>query len=129
MTLIARYLKARPRFVQALTLAKKIRYLVTLPSMPEVLAARLLVSYHLAHQRPMLQVFLDVLGSAHESGLITTDPEGPVPVDRLAAAAMALDATFAPEDVTLYFATLLSQDPDTWGAIQSLPQMSRGQEQ
>jgi hypothetical protein len=84
------------------------------------------VSYHLAAQRPMLAAFLDALGLGHDNGLITTDPDGPIPVERLTAAAEALDQTFPPADVSLYLATLLSQDPDTWGALQSVPQTSRG---
>jgi hypothetical protein len=124
--LVARHLKARPKFVQGLPLARRTRYLATLPGMPEALAARLLVSYHLAAQRPMLATFLDALGLAHDNGLITSDPDGPILVERLTAAADALDQTFAPADVSLYLATLLSQDPDTWGALQSVPQTSRG---
>ena len=128
MTLIARHLKARPKFVQGLPLEKKARYLVTFPQMPDALAARLLVSYHLAHQRPMLKGFLDALGIAHEDGLITTNPEGPISAERLTAAADALDQAFPPDDVTLYLATLLSQDPETWGALQAVPQTARGRE-
>jgi hypothetical protein len=128
MTLIARQLKARPKFVQGLPLERKARYLVTFPHMPDALAARLLVSYHLAQQRPMLKAFLDALGIAHEEGLITSDPEGPITAERLAAAADALDAAFPPEDVTLYLGTLLSQDPDTWGALSDVPQTARGRE-
>jgi uncharacterized protein Usg len=128
MTLIARQLKARPKFVQGLPLEKKARYLASFPQMPDALAARLLVSYHLAHQRPMLQAFLDALGIAHEDGVIAADPEGPISAERLATAADALDAAFPPEDVTLYLATLLSQDPETWGALQGVPQASRGRE-
>ena len=128
MTLIARQLKARPKFVQGLPLERKARYLVNFAHMPDALAARLLVSYHLAHQRSMLKGFLDALGIGHEDGLITTDPEGPITVERLTAAADALDQSFAPEDVTLYLATLLSQDPETWGALSAVPQTARGRE-
>jgi hypothetical protein len=85
--------------------------------MPEPLAARLLVSYHLAHQRPMLSAFLDALGIAHENGLITKDPEGPLAAERVAAAVQALDAQFPRDDVTVYLGTLLTQDPDTWAAL------------
>ena len=55
-------------------------------------------------------------------------PKAPISAERLAAAADALDQTFPHEDVTLYLATLLSQDPETWGALQSVPQASRGRE-
>ncbi len=38
----------------------------------------LLVSYHLAHQRPMMGAFLDALGIAHEEGLIKEEsPKAP----------------------------------------------------
>jgi hypothetical protein len=114
--------------VQGLPLEKKARYLVSFPQMPDALAARLLVSYHLAHQRPMLKGFLDALGIVHEEGLITADPEGPISAERLAAAADALDAAFPPEDVTLYLSTLLSQDPETWGALHNVPQAARGRD-
>lgn len=120
MVLLARHLKARPRFVQSQPVEKRSRYLASYPGMPDALAARLLVSYHLGHQRPMLKAFLDALGIAHEEGLITSDPEGPIPTERLRAAVAALDESFPREDVTLYLATLLSQDPETWKAIEEL---------
>jgi hypothetical protein len=115
--LLARRLKARPKFVAGLPVEKRARYLAAYPGMPEALAARLLVSYHLAHQRPMLAAFLDALGVAHENGLIAQDPEGPPPADRVAAAVDALDGQFAREDVTVYLSTLLTQDPATWAAL------------
>ena len=125
MALIARQIKARPKFVQGLPIERKTRYLAGFPNMPEALAARLLVSYHLAHQRPMLAAFLDALGIAHEDGVISADPEGPIAGERLQAAASALDASFAPAEVTLYLRTLLSQDPETWAAAADLPQATR----
>jgi hypothetical protein len=115
--LLARRLKARPKFVAGLPVEKRARYLASHPAMPEPLAARLLVSYHLAHQRPMLAAFLDALGIAHENGLITQDPDGPLSAERVTAAVAALDERFAREDVTVYLGTLLTQDPGTWAAI------------
>jgi hypothetical protein len=32
---------------------------------------------------------------------------------------------FPAADVTLYFATLVSQDPDTWGGLGELPEANR----
>jgi hypothetical protein len=40
----------------------------------------------------------------------------------LTAAAAALDS-FPAEDVSLYFSTLLWQDPETWKGLQELPQV------
>ena len=120
MALIARQHNFRVKFVQALPRQKKVRYLIGLPSIPEGLAARLLVSYHLAHQRPLLAAFLEALGIPHEDGLITQDPEGPIPPDRLRAAAGAVEGAFPGEDVALYFGTLLTQDPETWAGLADL---------
>ncbi len=122
MALLARHLKARPKFVQGLSVERRAKYLAHYPAMPEVLAARLLVSYHLAHQRPMLRSFLDALGIQHEDGLITGDVDGAIPRERLEAGVSALAAAYPPADVSLYLATLLAQDPDTWGALSEFPQ-------
>ena len=49
---------------------KKARHLTSLAGMSEIVAARLLVAFHLKHRRPMMASFLDALGIAHEDGLI-----------------------------------------------------------
>ena len=114
---IAHRIKFRVKSVFAMPDEKKSRYLLSLPSVSEVVAARLLVAYHLAHQRPMMGSFLDALEIAHENGLIVDDNLTPPSQDRLAAAAKALAASFPAEDVSLYFSTLLWQDPETWGSL------------
>ena len=83
----------------------------------DVLAARLLVSYHLAHQRPMMAAFLDALGIPHEDGLINDELETAVAPETLARGVDALRAAYPDADVRLYFETLLLQDPDTWGGL------------
>jgi hypothetical protein len=120
MALLARQLKARPRFVQSLSTERKARYLAAYPGMPDLLAARLLVSYHLAHQRPLMAAFLDALGIPHEDGLIGDEVAGPIAAERLATAAKSLAGRFPPEDVTRYFATLVAQDPETWNHLEAL---------
>jgi hypothetical protein len=122
MALLAKHLKARPKFVQGLPLERLARYLAHYPGMPDVLAARLLVSYHLAHQRPMLKAFLDAAGIPHEDGLINAELEGAIAKDKLAAGVDALGTAFPQGDVSLYLATLLAQDPDTWGGLAEFPQ-------
>jgi hypothetical protein len=117
MAFIARQHNFRVKFVQALPVEKKVRYLTALTAPPETLTGSLLVSYHLAHKRPMLAAFLDALGLSHEDGLITADPESPISEERLRAAAEQLRAAYPEEDVELYFATLLTQDPETWAAL------------
>jgi hypothetical protein len=120
MALLAQKLKARPKFVSGLPIERKAWHLAHFPGMSDVLAARLLVSYHLAHQRPMMAAFLDAIGIGHEDGLITTDVEGPLDAERLAAGATALRAAYPPSDVHLYFGTLLVQDPETWSGLEGL---------
>jgi hypothetical protein len=120
MALIARQHNFRVKFVQALSLEKKVRYLAALAAPPDTLTGSLLVSYHLAHKRPMLAAFLDALGLSHEDGLITADPDGPIPDERLRTAAAQLEGVYPAEDIELYFATLLTQDPETWAGLGTL---------
>jgi len=119
---IAHRIKFRLKSVQTMPLDKKTRQLLSLPAVSEPVAARLLVSYHLEHQRPMMGRFLDALGIAHDDGLIADEALAPPSADRLTAAARELAASCPAEDVSLYFSTLLWQDPDTWGALAELPQ-------
>jgi hypothetical protein len=114
---IAQRLKFRPKSVAALPRDKKVRYLASTLNVSDAVASRLLVTYHLARQRDMMGQFLDKLGIKHENGLIA-DEEVPRPdAARLAEAARQLAAEFPTDDASLYFATLVSQDPDTWGTL------------
>jgi hypothetical protein len=114
--LIAERKKFRPKTVVSLDVERKARHLASLLSLPDPMAARALVVYHLAEQRPMMGAFLDALGIAHENGLIQEDDVKP-DASKMAAAASEVGAKFPAEDVSLYFDTLLCQDPDTWGAL------------
>src|SRR5687767_5630224 len=71
IALIAKQIKFRAKSVLTLPVEKKARYLASLAQVSDLLAARLLVSYHLQHQRPMMGRFLDELGIQHENGLIS----------------------------------------------------------
>lgn len=120
---IAQRLKFRPKSAMALPIEKKTRYLLTMPGVSEVVAARLLVVYHLEHQRAMMGSFLDALGIKHENGLIEDEGiEAPAP-ERLKAAAATLGKSHPAEDVALYLSTLLWQDPDTWGGLFKAPEV------
>lgn len=114
---IAQRIKFRPKSVIALPVGRKARHLTALASLSEILAARLLVSYHLAHQRPMMASFLDALGIAHENGLIADEEFQPPSAEALSAAARTLTESYPADDVTLYLSTLVWQDPETWGAL------------
>jgi hypothetical protein len=114
---IAGHFRFRTKSVRALPIEKKARYLASLPGVPDSVAGRVLVAYHLAHQRPMLAAFLDALGMPHDNGVLNAEELKAPPADRLKEAAEKLRAAFPPADVDLYFETLVGQDPDTWGGL------------
>src|SRR5581483_5653473 len=113
--LIAQQKKFRPKTINGLDVDRRARHLATLPSLPDALAARALVVYHLTEQRAMMSAFLDALGIAHEDGLIQEDSAKPDP-EKIGPATEVLRQKFPAEDVHLYLETLVSQDPETWGA-------------
>ncbi|HUE89250.1 MAG TPA: hypothetical protein VMO26_24495 [Vicinamibacterales bacterium] len=126
VALIAQQIKFRPKSILALPVEKKARHLAALGQVSDLLAARLLVSYHLHHQRPMMGRFLDALGIAHEEGLITEEsPAAPAP-EKLDEAAKTLAAEFPAADVSRYFWTLLWQDPETWRGLQGRNELEAG---
>ncbi len=114
---IATHMKFRPRSVLTLAPDKRAKYLAQLPTMTDAIAARALVSYHLERQRPMMGAFLDLLGIAHENGLISEENLPKPDPAQAQQAARDLAASYPVEDVSLYLATLVSQDPETWEAL------------
>ena len=123
VALISRQIKFRPKSVLTLPVEKKAKHLASMGQVSDLLAARLLVSYHLQHQRAMMGRFLDLLGIAHEQGLINDEaPPAPAP-EKLDEAAKTLATEFPKEDVSRYFWTLLWQDPETWSGLQGRPEL------
>jgi hypothetical protein len=114
---IATHMRFRTKSIIGLPVGKKARYLAGLPSVSDSVAARALVHYHLERQRPMMGAFLDTLGIAHDNGLITEESLARPDREKLKTAVAQLASSHPPEDVALYFATLVSQDPDTWGDL------------
>lgn len=121
--LIAQQKKFRPKTVVSLDAERKSRHLASLASLPEALAARALITYHLAEQRPMMGAFLDALGIGHENGVIQENEVKPDP-QKVGAAATQIAAQYPAENVALYLSTLLCQDPDTWSALTEVPERS-----
>jgi hypothetical protein len=117
---LAAHMKFRAKSVVALPIERKAKYLATLPAVSDTVAARALVNYHLERQRPMMGAFLDSLGIAHQDGLISEENVTKPDPEKLKAAADELSSKYPQEDVSLYFSTLVSQDPDTWGALAAL---------
>ena len=122
IAMIAQRIKFRLKSVLAMPIDKKTHYVVSTPSVSEVMAARLLVAYHLAHQRSMMGAFLDAVGIKHEDGIIAEDEVQPPSREALQKAAKAIAASYPAEDVSLYLSTLVWQDPDTWGALADFPE-------
>lgn len=114
--LIAQQKKFRAKTVIGLDTDRKARHLASLVSLPEAIAARALVTYHLAEQRPMMGAFLDALGIEHENGLIKEDSAKP-DAAKLAPAVDTISKQFPLDDVRVYLDTLRCQDPDTWGGL------------
>ena len=114
--LIAQQKKFRPKSVIALDVDRKAKQLASIVNLPDALAARALIVYHLAEQRPLMAAFLDALGISHQNGLIEEDGATP-DADRLAPAAAQIAQQFPADDVSLYLKTLLCQDPATWGGL------------
>lgn len=119
---IAAHMKFRTKSVLGLPVEKRAKYLATLPNIPDAVAARALVNYHLARQRPMMSAFLDSLGITHEDGLISDETVAKPEPEKLRSAAAGLASKFPSEDVSLYLATLVSQDPETWGDLAEAPE-------
>jgi len=113
---IAQQKKFRPKFILSLDPDRKAKHLSALFSLPDPIAARALVIYHLAEQRPLMSAFLDALGIAHENGLIQDDGLKPDP-EKIQPAVATLKEKFPADDVSLYLQTLVCQDPETWGAL------------
>lgn len=124
VALIAGQLKFRPKSVVTLADEKKARHLAGLIRVSDLLAARLIISYHLAHKRPMMGAFLDALGIAHEDGLIKD--ESPTAPDAAAVdkAVQVLSAQYPKPEVARYFWALLWQDPETWAGLKGRPELA-----
>jgi hypothetical protein len=120
--LIAKHRKFRPKTVVGLDAEGKARHLASVPTLPDAIATRVLVLYHLAAQRPMMGAFLDALGIAHENGLIQEDHITP-DTAKIGPAVTAIANEYPAADVSICLKTLLCQDPETWGALQGLPGM------
>jgi hypothetical protein len=114
---IASQMKFRPKSVISLPIDRKAKYLASLPTISDTVAARALVNYHLTHKRGMMGDFLTALGIAHEEGLINEENVEKPDAEKIRSAATELGKKYQPDEVTLYFSTLVSQDPETWAEL------------
>ncbi len=124
VALIARQIKFRPQSVMTLAIDKRARHLGGLVQISDLLAARLVISYHLEHQRPMMGAFLDALGIAHDDGLIKDESPAKPDDATLDQAVKTLTAAYPKATVARYFWALLWQDPETWGGLKGRPELA-----
>jgi hypothetical protein len=124
VALIAKQIKFRPKSIHSLPAEKKGKHLAAIAQVSDLLAARLLIAYHLDQQRPMMSAFLDALGVKHEDGLITEESPAAPPPEKLDEAVQTLAAAYPKADVARYFWALLWQDPETWGGLQDRPELA-----
>ena len=94
IALIAQKIKFRAKSVVAMPADKKARHLASFPAVSELVAARLLVAYHLVHQRPMMGAFLDAVGIAHDNGMIADEEVKAPEPETLRKAATAIAGQF-----------------------------------
>jgi hypothetical protein len=124
VALIARQIKFRPKSVISLPVDRKAKHLAGMAQVSDLLAARLIIAYHLEHQRPMMGAFLDLLGIAHEDGLIKDENPATPDAATLDKAAKELATKYPKNDVARYFWALLWQDPETWGGLKDRPELA-----
>jgi hypothetical protein len=124
VALIAKQIKFRPKSVLSLSPEKKARHLAGITQVSDLLAARLLISYHLEHERPMMGAFLDALGIAHDDGLIKDEEPKKPDEAALDKGVKELASKFPKPNVARYFWALLWQDPETWGGLKGRPELA-----
>jgi len=117
---IARSKNFRPPFVRRLPVAKRSSYLATLPIPPDLMG-QLIISYHFAHQRPLMAAFLTALGIPNDNGLISDDIDSTPPAgEKLAEAVKTVKSNYPHDDVYIYLATIHAQNPQAWSGLESL---------
>jgi hypothetical protein len=114
---LAKRLNFRVKSVRALPLDTRARYLAYTNDVPDTVAMRALVAYHLAHERPLMASFLDALGIAHDQGVITSDQVDPPSAEQVSKAVSAIRASYSAAVVDLYLRTLVAVDADTWREV------------
>lgn len=118
-TLVAKAKRFRPQTVISWPAQKLVAEAASVASEDVQLVDAALVDLHLSSRRPMMAAFLDDVGIPHEDGRIPDeaadrDPPDPALVDR---AATQLVASHPPDDVAIYFLTLLVLDRAHWGGL------------
>lgn len=115
--------RLRPQVARSLPAAERARILASVNDPGEVPASSLLVALHLSERRALLGAFLDVLGLAHENGVLKDDETSaprPIGDEEARRGRDALRATYAEHEIAVYLNTLWLQDPERWAALARL---------
>ena len=116
--LIAQQKKFRPKTVISLDIDRKARHLASLGSLPDQIAARALIVYHLAEQRADDgRVSRRARHRARERFDSRRKASRPTR-RRWRQPSRKSRQQFPADDVRLYLKTLLCQDPETWAGLQ-----------
>lgn len=111
---VAMSLRFRPQAVKKLPMvqrAKRARTILEAGKSAD-LAYEVFGAYLIRHRKDLVTGFLDKTGVEHKDGMIEDIEKSKPDGARIAAAAGELDATYPPEDVTLYLALAAEQWPD-----------------
>lgn len=113
---VAKSLKFRPQAIRKLPLAQRARRARSLLGRNPELTYEFFGGYLMRHHKELVTGFLDKTGVEHEDGIIENLEAGTPDPQKIDAALKELDASFPPEDVTLY----LSMCADQWGDVKEL---------
>lgn len=86
----------------------------------EDLGGRLLVEWLTKRHKPMLALFLDDLGIAHEDGIVNDELGAEPATEHLTAAIRRLHAEFPAEQVRVYLQTFAITTGYEWGSLPDL---------
>jgi hypothetical protein len=118
--LLSKRFNFRPKSMQALPVERRAKQLAQMGDVSDAVAARALVSYHFADERPLMGAFLDAVGIKHDNGLISEDKVDPPDEATLRKAVDTLRSGYPEDAVTLYLKTLWALDNDTWAGLKGL---------
>jgi hypothetical protein len=119
LSAVIRVRKLRPQVARALAPEALADALSTVLDPGEPLVSSLLIALHLGSRRPLLVAFLDALGVPHENGLLKEEADAfPAPeAGALRKATAAVAPSFPPDQLAVYFNTLVLQDPERWQGL------------
>jgi len=108
----------RPQTVAAMNAMKLAGELAPAPVDDAGLIDAALVDLHFGQRRAMMGAFLDALGVPHEEGRLPEDTSSlGITPEKLHAAADRVAGAQSPDELYVYFLTLVLQDRATWGGL------------